>query len=75
MCCRRSAGTWVKFGGQSGGVGSLACASVISVMMTHCTGARIRDVGMTGSLGTFEDVAKSYCLKRASAFPFFDPGR
>ncbi len=56
-------------------MGLLACASVISVMMSHCTGARIRDVGMTGSLGISGDVAKSYCHERASAFPFFDPGR
>ncbi len=47
-------------------MGSLACASVISVMMSHCTGARIRDVGMTGSLGTSGDVVKSNCLERAS---------
>ncbi len=56
-------------------MGSLACASVISVMMSHCTGARIRDVGMTGSLGTSGDVVKWNCLERASAVPFFYPGR
>ncbi len=36
----------------------IVCASVISVMMSHCTGVRIRDVAMTGSLGAFEDVCE-----------------
>lgn len=50
------------------------CASVISVMISHCMGARIMVEEMMGSLvcGCMDD---SYCWDRASALVFREPGR
>ncbi len=45
----------------------------ISVIISHCTGARMIVEGRMGS--AVFDVGRWNCLDRASALPFLDPGR
>ncbi len=42
---------YVRLHGVSAGVGSVTCASEISVIMSHCTGARIMVDGIMGFCG------------------------
>ncbi len=71
---RSACGTYVQLGELSAGGGSVAWASVISVMISNWMGARIRAGEMMGSLvgGSMDD---SYCIDRASALFFSKPGR
>lgn len=71
--CWRHTGTYVRFCGQSGGVGSSDWAAVISIIMSHWTGAGISVAGMMGPLSELEEESESNCLQRVSALPFLVP--
>ncbi len=64
----------MRLEGLSAGGGSVARASEISVMIFHWMGAGIRVGEMKDFLvgGRMDD---SYCLDRASALVFSEPGR
>ncbi len=47
---------------------------MISVSMSHCTGATIKVDEMMGSFESFCGGDESYSLDSASALPFLDPG-
>ncbi len=64
----------MRLGGLLAGGGSVTWASEISVMISHWIGATMRAGEMMDSLvaGSMDD---SYCLERASALVFREPGR
>ncbi len=64
----------MRLGGLLAGGGSVTWASEISVMISHWIGVTMRAGEMMDSLvgGSMDD---SYCLERASALVFREPGQ